>query len=227
MICRSEIILLIVSLTSVLLPLNGQSCQPFQLYENPVVMQGAQKCSAFANSACCGFGIATRAYNWAKEDDGCGVVSGDCLQLLTDLACHVNCAPNMQAQVVNNILRPVVCTEWVRRIYEACLPYQWCTTTQEETSTCAFLQTKSTTSRQGRYTHTTTSTTMQNAWDTCTWIDDITMSEFARKILEVEPSSPNCTFPLDQPRVLSTNGAHTLSVTFQVLIPLVVAVLLI
>lgn len=41
------------------------TCQPFQLYESPVVMSGAQKCSAFANGACCGFGIATRAHNWA------------------------------------------------------------------------------------------------------------------------------------------------------------------
>jgi hypothetical protein len=196
---RSLVILVLLAIPMVA----AQGCQPFQLYESPVVMYGAQKCSAFANSACCGFGIATRAYNWAKEDDGCGVVSGDCLQLLTDIACHTNCAPNMQTRVVENVRRPAVCMSWVRRIYDACLPYQWCTTTQEQASTCAFMKTKTSTRRDGRYSSTTTTTSMQNAWDTCTMVDDITMTEFARKILEVEPVDGNCSTPLAQPRVLT------------------------
>jgi hypothetical protein len=108
------------------------------------------------------------------------------------------------------------------RIYNACGAYQWCTTTQEQASTCTFLRTTSTRVRtgSGRYTgtKTITSTSQQNAWDTCTAVDDITLNEFARKILEVEivddaagggTNGTSCSSPLAQPRILATNAVIT------------------
>lgn len=107
-------------------------------------------------------------------------------------------------------LRPAICRSWAMSIYNACGAYQWCTTTQEQTSTCTFLKKSSTKVRQstrytGTKTTTVTSTNQVNAWDTCTSVDDITLNEFARKILEVEvvdDALGNCSNPVIQPRVL-------------------------
>lgn len=189
-------------------------CQPFQLFETPAPLNRTKQCSGFASSACCGAGIAARAYNWAKEDDGCGVVSGACLTLLTDLSCHTNCAPNLAVNTTAGIpgFRPAICRSWALSIYNACGAYQWCTSSQQQVSTCSFLQTKTTRVRTGnnRYTG-VTSSALVGASDTCTNVNDLELNEFARKILQVEVIEDGqgpCNSPMVQPAIPKKNSAN-------------------
>jgi hypothetical protein len=42
------------------------TCAPFQLFETPTQLNDTNKCQAFKQNACCGAGIAARAYNVSK-----------------------------------------------------------------------------------------------------------------------------------------------------------------
>src|SRR5690349_2622043 len=52
------------------------------------------RCGVYSQSTCCSDSAAKRAYNWIREDDGCGIVYGPCRKLLTDLSCAQSCSPN-------------------------------------------------------------------------------------------------------------------------------------
>jgi hypothetical protein len=119
--------------------------------------------------------------------------------------------------------RPAICRSWAASIYNACGVFQWCTTSQAQVSTCTFLQTSSTRVRtgNGRYTGVVT-TRPVGAKDTCTNVDDLTLNEFARKVLEVEvivDGQGPCNSPLAQPNITrsaaysTTGGGASFSIT--------------
>jgi hypothetical protein len=198
------ILLLISMMTSCVV---SQTCHPFQTFDTPRISPSQNYCKMYQNSTCCDNGTAKRAYNWAYEDDGCGVVHNDCLKLSVDVACFINCSPNMTTIPVETftgvVQRPLVNYDWLQQIYNACLPYAWCGTSQLLTSTCTFLQ-KASQSRGSD------AITVIKSWDTCTLVSELTIKEFAENILYVaidynntivnpfrEPSSANSINPIN------------------------------
>lgn len=171
-------------------------------------------CGNYKTASCCDPGTAKRAYNWAYEDDGCGVVGGQCLRMTIDVACYVNCAPSLPVNIDADIyLKPLICDSYARSIYAACRSYAWCGTTQFDASTCQFLQKKD-------YGRRVSGVEVVNAWDTCTAVADITYLDFARKILKVDvaPEGPIngtkvlCVDPITQPAVNAASShfaSHT------------------
>jgi hypothetical protein len=171
-------LVLLLFITSVV----SQTCHPFQTYDTPRISPLQKYCTMYQNYTCCDNGTAKRAYNWAYEDDGCGIVYNDCLRLSIDVACFLNCSPNMTSVKVETftgiVHRPLVDQYWLEKIYTACLPYAWCGTSQLLTSTCVFLQ------KIQQYRSSDAVTTV-NRKDTCTFVSDLTMEEFAENILYV------------------------------------------
>jgi hypothetical protein len=162
-------------------------CAPWQTYDCSADTQPLRGtlCTNWQANSCCDAGTAKRAINWALEDDGCGVVGGTCLQKLVDIACHMNCAPN----IINGTLltqagaslRPQICGDWADSAWDACQSYSWCGTNQLETSTCQFKQVKRTQTRS----RTVVSTEIVNAYDTCTLVARLTPIEFSEQILNI------------------------------------------
>lgn len=204
--------------------IGGQQCQPFQEFSVPRIMPANNALCSATSLSCCDPGVAKRTYNFALEDDGCGVVTGECLGYLTDIGCHTACAPNIQvaAGPGHYDVLPAICRDWATLIYNACRPFSWCLTSSPMTSTCKFLQTRRTsipTSTKNPTTGTTssgsttvTSTVEVSAADTCSMVSNMNVDEFARIVLGVSiVSDGNCSRPAVQPRQLQeptyrTNG---------------------
>lgn len=72
-------------------------CAPFQTFHNSRNFSSiALSCAEYRQDSCCDSGVARRAVSWALEDDGCGVVGGECLRYLVDIGCMTNCKAGLQ-----------------------------------------------------------------------------------------------------------------------------------
>jgi hypothetical protein len=178
-------------------------CAPFQTYQTSrdnrqyTFKSNAGVCSNYKNNSCCDNGNSKRALNWALQDDGCGVVGGDCLKYLVSVACMTNCAPDLPLATLNTIygdsVRPIVCDSWAQLAYQKCYIWSWCGSSQLDSSTCTFRATKKVNGQDA--------TVTLNAWDTCTPVQHIDYLLFANQILGVNvlpDNSSSCIFPSDQ-----------------------------
>jgi hypothetical protein len=163
----------------------NQTCHPFQTFDQPRVLPLQKYCNLYQNNSCCDSGTAKRAYNWAYDDDGCGIVYGECLRLSVDIACYLNCSPNMTMKKVNTFTgdtyRPVIPEQWAQKIYNACISYSWCGTSQFLTSTCTAFQIKT----QHTYKSSVDVLIKVDKWDTCSSVSDMNLEEFVDNILDV------------------------------------------
>jgi len=218
--------------------IHASICQSFQAldYPRPVSLN---LCQAYSASACCNSPTAKRAFNWVLEDDGCGIIPPytACRQLLTQLACAVNCLPdlivtgvNYQAPPNTTVIPglPVICSSFADAMYAACATYSWCGIPQQMTSTCEFLAIQT----SGK----TSSLNQVTAADTCTWVGGPGMSStaFLQNIIGVRVAvvdgAVNSTIPgvcvYPKPTVAATANMQTQPVFVMVFFAALLSVLL-
>lgn len=161
-------------------------CGPFQVYSQSKPA-GLSFCTSYQTNSCCDSAASKRAYNWAAEDDGCGVVSGTCLRYLRDIGCMVNCAVDLPIGIDADLLaKPIICDTYARQAYSACISYSWCGVSQMNAASCQYLRTYRGYKDQ-------VSQKVTNRWDTCTWVGDLEYGDFARRILRVMVAPANST----------------------------------
>lgn len=186
---------------------HGSQCQPFQTYATPRNSDAIPSfpCSVYTSSGCCDSGTGFRAFNWAREDDGCGVVHDTCLQMSIDLACWRNCSPDLVLTTNNatGVPKPQVTPMWAQRIYDACKTTQWCGGSQALVSSCSYFEVKY--KRK-------TAITIKEVTSTCTLIQDLTAGEFARSMLGIEVSATASTS--DDPPFQSTSSATSRGISY-------------
>jgi len=174
-----------------------ETCQFFQSLAAPVASPNLRLCRSakYLSSSCCDSASAKRAYNWVKEDDGCGFIYGNCERILTDLACHVNCAPDVIVTGVNynnsrQVLpdKVVISEDFAERLWDYCKGYNWCGSQQFMTTDCRYLAIIVEGDSSG---HTSDAIAASNTIaDTCTSVWDVTPKTFAENILGVVVHSP-------------------------------------
>lgn len=171
-------------------------CHTFQSLNEPTPSPWLTRCGSnkYKANSCCTTSAAKRAYNWVWEDDGCGIVGPVCALALSELACAVNCSPDLVVSGFNyHSDRPVlpgkvvVSDSFSKKLFSACQGYAWCGTQQQTSTDCAFLAV--TTRAQGK--HTSTSLAIKSAPDTCTLVVDLNPRSFAENILGLVVAQPH------------------------------------